>query len=93
MGWAGWAEKEGGGLGIGGKLTGMSVKKNSVKKSRKKANKKKKKKKKTYIGDAASVIPIAIANGVVVGIAYVTGVVVVACIVVKLLFFERKLAF
>ena len=82
MGWGGWAEKEGGGLGMGGKLTGMSVKKNSVKK---------KEKRNKYIGDAASSVPIT--NGVIIGIAYVTGVVIVAHVVVELRFFERKLAF
>ena len=92
MGWVGWkggwwAENEGGGLGMGGKLTGMSVKKNSVKKIEKKWTKRKKK----YIGDAASVIPIA--NGVGVGIAYITSVIVIARVVIELLFFQRKLAF
>ena len=63
----------------------------TVKKNRKKSEKKKKK---TYIGDVASVV--AIASGVVVRIAYVTGVIVVAHVVARVvldLLYLKQLVF
>ena len=62
----------------------------TVKKNRKKAKKRKKK----YIGDVASVV--AIASGVVVWIAYVTGVIVIARVVAHValdLLYIKQLAF